>query len=210
MEFIDTVKKRHAVRNFTNEVPDRKDIKEIVKLAGQNPSWANDQPWKIVVASGDTLKEIKQAYLREMQMGSRPSVELGMPSPADLGSDATKNMNDWITKYHVAQRMMEPTDMYFDAPMVIYLLTPSAHPYATFDVGAFSSTLMLAATDKGYDTMPAGLYVTYSEPLHEILDVGDNYKFALGIGIGHGKKTYINDEFRAEKMPLDEYLTFKD
>ena len=60
--FNNLMKARHSVRVFQKkEIPDET-LKEIIKTALQTPSWCNNQPWNIYVASGKTLTEIRNIW----------------------------------------------------------------------------------------------------------------------------------------------------
>lgn len=57
MEFIDTVNNRHSIRDFKSQPIAKEDLEKIVETTGKAPSWANVQPWKVVIATGDSLEK---------------------------------------------------------------------------------------------------------------------------------------------------------
>ena len=60
----DAVMNRHSVRGFqSKQVPEAK-LKEVFELAQWSPSGTNQQPWQVYVASGQTLENLRQEFIR--------------------------------------------------------------------------------------------------------------------------------------------------
>ena len=60
----DAVMNRHSVRGFqSRQVPEAK-LKEVFELAQWSPSGTNQQPWQVYVASGQTLENLRQEFIR--------------------------------------------------------------------------------------------------------------------------------------------------
>ncbi|WP_332375234.1 nitroreductase family protein [Lactococcus cremoris] len=69
MEFSTTLNNRISIRDFKDKQISKEILKTIVSDAQQAPSWANSQPWRVYIATGDTMKEIQKiAYYQD---GSR-------------------------------------------------------------------------------------------------------------------------------------------
>ena len=62
MEFRDVLNKRHSVRNFSEREIPVQVLENIVRAAERAPSWENSQPWNVYIATGDTLKKIKEIW----------------------------------------------------------------------------------------------------------------------------------------------------
>ena len=69
MEFSEAVRKRRSIRDFDERPIDKAVLKAIVEEAQWAPSWVNSQPWKVYIATGDTLKAIKKDHLAKVQAG---------------------------------------------------------------------------------------------------------------------------------------------
>lgn len=66
IEFYNFLKRRRNIRNFSNELIDRKIIENIILTAGASPSGANKQPWKFVVVDDPIIKKgIREAAEKE-------------------------------------------------------------------------------------------------------------------------------------------------
>lgn len=211
MEFIDTVNNRHSIRDFKDQTIKKEDLEKIVETAGKAPSWANVQPWKVVIATGDSLEKIRQYHESgRMEHSEFPSLHRG-----NMGKQGQRNLRIWSNGIRTflgadGNDMYEDSEKLFNAPAIAYLLLPrDINPWTIYDLGAFGQTLMLAAKNLGIDSMPAEEFVFNPSNLHEVLGVGDDYLFAMGIGLGYAKDTKIN-KFRSERMNLDEFLTIKD
>lgn len=216
MEFLDAVKKRHSVRDFSKREVSREDLLAIVDAAKLTPSWANSQTWKLVIASGQTLEKIRRHHESLAGQENQDTPEVPPLHRDTMGPAGMKNVSGWMSGINNfmskdPQAMAKDAASLYNAPAVAYLLMPRATaPYSAYDLGAFGQTLMLAATDRGIDSIPAMEYVLYPKFLHEALDVDNDYVFALGIGLGYEKEDSLINHFRASRMDNDEFLTFKD
>ena len=53
---------RHSTRLFTDQVIDLATLENIIRTASHAPSWENAQPWKVYLATGDTVKQIRASH----------------------------------------------------------------------------------------------------------------------------------------------------
>lgn len=66
---------------------DQETLIEIVKDAQMTPSWANSQPWRVYIATSETLKQIQKAHLAYVQQGIRGNADF-----------STMHREDWEIK----------------------------------------------------------------------------------------------------------------
>jgi Nitroreductase len=93
MDFTDVVTKRHSVRDFKDQPVTQKDLTELIKLAQRAPSWVNSQPWKVYVATGKTLQNIKDTYVqRDSEKGSP---DFPVMHRDDWSPETQINMKQW-------------------------------------------------------------------------------------------------------------------
>jgi nitroreductase len=203
MEFLETVNNRHSVRDFSDRLVKRADLEDIVQTAGKAPSWANDQPWKVVIATGQTLAEIKKNHLASSMNGRMENSEFPSLHRASMGRQGQSNLRIWSSGIHKFLGA-NVNDMYDDSANLF-----NAPARTTYDLGAFGQTLMLAAKDKGIDSIPAEEFVLNPTALHQILGIDNDYVIGMGIGLGYAKDAKIND-FRSKRMDLTKFLTIKD
>ena len=90
--FLDRMKQRHTVREFSDRPVDRGIIEAAIAAAGRAPSGANHQPWHFcAIGSADakrTLRELAEKEEREFYGGKAGDAWLDALAP--LGTDAHK------------------------------------------------------------------------------------------------------------------------
>lgn len=211
MEFFDVVNNRHSVRDFSEQPVKKADLEKIIETAGKTPSWANVQPWKVVIATGNSLAKIRNYH----QTGNTERSEFPPFHRQSMGKQRQANLRTWSSGIHHflgadANEMYRDSDKLFNAPAIAYLFLPrEINPWTVYDLGAFGQTLMLAAQNLGIDSIPAEEFVFNPTEIHQVLGVSDDYLLAMGIGLGYPQKAKIND-FRSERMAVDKYLTIKE
>jgi len=62
MKFLELNKKRHAIKHFTDQPVDPKDVRTAIEIATLAPSAHNSQPWKFVVVRQKNAELAKLAY----------------------------------------------------------------------------------------------------------------------------------------------------
>lgn len=216
MEFTNAVKKRHSVRQFTDQTVDKNTIEEIVRLAQRAPSWVNSQPWQVYCATGDTLARIKAAFHQQDQLGNHGQPDLAVMGRNDWDKTSQANMKQWRHEivHHFAnfeeahEKMTAASDTLYNSPVILFITIPQATPdWSILDAGAFAQTLMLAAADKGLATIPTYNSVRFPEILHKLLGVPADERFMIGISLGHEASTTINN-YHSKRRPVDEVLHF--
>lgn len=215
MEFQDAVKNRHSVRDFSERPVSKEDLTSIVNLAKLAPSWANSQTWRVIIATGDTLEKIRTHHIQAVQQGIPGSAEIPALHRNQMGNNGVANVAKWMTDFNGFMKdesQVPATDSahLFNAPAVAYLLIPqNPSLWEAYDLGSFGQTLMLAASDRGIDSIPAMELVQYPQSLHDILNVNDRYIFALGIALGYLNSDSLINKFRSTRMDNQDFLTFR-
>ncbi len=69
MDIVEVIQKRKSIRAFKPDPVPREVLSQIAELALRAPSWANTQPWELVIVSGAKLEAIKEAF--STQHGAR-------------------------------------------------------------------------------------------------------------------------------------------
>jgi Nitroreductase len=216
MEFKDTVSKRHSVRDFKDQSVSKSDLTEIIKLAQRAPSWVNSQPWKVYVASGQTLQTIKDIYVEREDEKGDP--DFPVMHREDWSDETQANMKQWrheivhhFPSFNEAhEKMSSASTNLYHAPTIIFLTIPkNSSLWSIFDIGSFAQTLMLAAKDKGLDTIPTYTSVRFPEVIRQEIDISDDESLVIGISIGYPKNATINT-YKSKREPIENILNFKD
>lgn len=217
MDFKDIIRERHSYRAFTNQPIAPSVLEEIVTEAKHAPSWANAQPWQVVVATGQTLAQIKAGHLERSQRGVAGNTDMAVAHRSEWAAASRQNIatfNDELNQLLAAQQAQatygQSQDKLFNAAALVYLvLRAPVNDWAIFDLGAFSQTLMLSATNHGVQSIPAYEIIRYPDALRDLFGLDETHRFIMGIALGYRDQALIND-FRSSRVANSEFLTFKD
>lgn len=215
MEFSEVLQNRRSVRCFSDRQIDRETLIDIIRDAQQTPSWANSQPWRVYLATGDTLDSIKAEHHAASSQGLRGQAEFSTMSRDAWAPDPRRNMGNWMSQIrgHLgsdnANEYGDSQRDLFHAAAIAYLAIPAESSlWSVFDLGAFSQTLMYSAVSRGISTMSAYETVKYPQIVRKWMGIPDSEMVAMGIALGYSDDYRIN-EFVSERQPLDQILTVK-
>ena len=212
MTVSEAMEKRKSIRAFKADAVEKSVITEILEKAARTPSWANSQPWEVFVASGETLKRIRSGYLANYKNGVKISTELPRPAEwTEANKERTRGLRPAMIRDcgEEADRFGEVNQNIFYAPCVLFLCVDKllAH-WALYDIGAYSQSVMLLATEYGLGTIPAITSVQYPEVLRKELNIPDNLNIAIGIPIGYTDDSSKINNFHSDRSPISEVVRF--
>ena len=210
MNFKDLMIKRYSARDFTSKSISEADLTEIVETAELSPSWANTQPWNVYIATGDSLSKIREEWIKQNSDEIEGKSDLPSGHREDFGKRGLDNMNQFFGE--ALEVVGNPDDfaktqpVLFNSPAVVYLTVVKGAPmWSVYDLGAFSMSLMLAASEKDIDSIPAYELIKYPEVLRENLPIPDDEDIIAGVALGYASDAKIN-EFRSSRLDVDEIL----
>jgi len=215
MEFKEVVNKRHSVRNFKEDEIPVEVLEDIVRTAGRTPSWENSQPWNVYIATGETLRKIKEIWIAKYADKIKGSPDMPTGHRTNFSERSQKNMADFMS--YVADYTGDPdivhflhmNEKLFDAPALVYLTLGKGHTgWPIYDLGAFGMTLMLAAKDHGVDSIPAYEIVKFPAELRPLLSVPEDEEIIMGIALGYAAEDNLNG-LASTRLPLEKILTIK-
>lgn len=212
MTFTDALKQRRSIRDFKDEGVATETIQAIVADAQMAPSWANTQPWKVYVATGETMTAIRHQHLKQAQEGVKGYSDLPTKSRKDWGQISLDNMAAWLDQVGSDPKMenfKEANAQLWQAPAMAYITLPKTAPvWSVYDAGAFAQTLMLAAASRGLDTMVAYENVRYPDEIRDNLPISDDEIIVAGIALGYRSEADIN-HFESDRSQLDDILVIR-
>lgn len=213
MEFSEVVKNRSSIRSFAKQDIPKETLVEIVKEAQRSPSWVNSQPWKVYMATGKTAEKISKEHFYFNQIGRMEPTDWGAMSRSQWHPRTQRNMQEWsqaISTTDGARDFPILQPLQFRAPVYVYLTIPKEAPiYAAYDLGAFAQTLMLAAQNKGIDSIPAYELIRFPESVRADMGIPDDEVLAIGIALGYRDQHPLN-KFVSSRVPVEEILTIKE
>lgn len=179
------------------------------------PSWANSQPWRVYIATGETLRQIQKAHLAHAQQGIQGNADFSTMHREDWDIKSRRNMAHWSQEIQQFLGMSNGVEFssaqsqLFNAPALVYLTIPKKSSYWTiFDLGAFSQTLMLSAYGKGIGSMSAYEIVKYPKLIRQFMDIPDDQTIAMGIALGYPDEKKING-FVSDREEIKKMLEIK-
>jgi nitroreductase len=151
MEALEAIYHRHAIREFTQQMPDKQVIQSLINAAIQAPSAMNLQPWAFAVIRG------------------RKSLT-GISDRAKAHLLKTMVTESALAAYR--DHLADPAfDIFYGAPVLIIVCATSAAPGASEDCALAAQTLMLAAHASGLGTCWIGfarLWLNEAEAKEEL------------------------------------------
>ena len=158
MEFMDVYKGRRSIRKFKQDPVPRALIEEILSESRWCPSWANVQPWEVVVVQGETLEKFRQGQCEKVavQAPHKPDVATPEKFPqkwhervVQIGASCLDALS--IKREDREARQQYYADMFslFGAPaMVLFLLDDQLNvPYGMLDIGIYMHGVCLMAQE---------------------------------------------------------------
>lgn len=125
--FMDFMTRRQSCRNFNGESVEREKLEQLVEAFRLSPSACNAQPWKVIVATGETAKTVREC----VQEAGRNKFTEDCPAFAVLVEEHA------VLKPAVAEKF-------------------HSQAFAQIDIGIATAHYCLAATDLGLSTCILG------------------------------------------------------
>lgn len=170
MEFTTLLKERRSIRAYRPDVPVEKEaIEEILRAAGQAPSWKNSQTGRYyVVMSPEKVQEIRESCLPSFNQNSSSG------APVLIVTAFEKNRAGF-------ERDGQPVN-------------ELGNGWGAYDLGLQNENLVLKARELGLDTLIMG--IRDAAKLREILSIPDSQAVVAVIALGYRN---INPDAPARK-----------
>ncbi len=195
MELRQAIRTRRSIRCFLPRPVSKEIIQELISESLWAPSWANTQPWEIVVVTGEPLERFKGENKEALLAGQTSIPDISMPSkwPEALkkrSMDLSKSIFESLAigQDDAERRVEYYARMYhlFDAPALILLLIDRglSLEYAMLDAGIFLQTFLLSAHNAGLGTCVFSGTVHCPEIVHKHFAIPDTKLLVIGIALG--------------------------
>jgi nitroreductase len=213
MPFNEVVRLRRSCRGFLPTVVQGDIITSVLEDAALAPSNCNTQPWQTHIISGEKLKELSEALLKENQaqkfspdfsfdlddyhgrykerhfgLGKAMYEAFGVGREDKEGRRATSNLN-----YE-----------FFGAPHVAIPFMPSFGDNVRVggDIGMYGQTFLLSLTAHGLAGIPQTSLGFFAGTIKEILNVPDELKIMFGISFGYADPNSPGNTIHVGRDPL--------
>jgi nitroreductase len=219
MNVIEALNTRRSIRGFKSDPISKNILNEILAAANRSPSWTDSQPWEIFVASGETLEKLRKSYMGSFEKGipSHPDIVGPRPWPPAIQKRVDNYMEKrfaflGVNREDAAARrsVVSINYQFFGAPVVIFLcMDKTLSGWSMFDIGSLAQSIMLAAQDKGLDSVAAFTMAVYPDLIRTQLDIPEEYSILIGIALGYADNTLLINKFRSPRRPLEEVVRYK-
>lgn len=125
--FMDLMTRRQSCRNFNGECVEREKLEQLVEAFRLSPSACNAQPWKLIMATGETAKTVREC----VQEAGRNKFTDNCPAFAVIIEEHAVLKPAIAEKFH-------------------------SQAFAQMDIGIATAHYCLAATDLGLSTCILG------------------------------------------------------
>ncbi|MCW3779093.1 nitroreductase [Levilactobacillus namurensis] len=208
---------RRSIRNFREKPLDKGTLTQIIQnAANATPSWANSQPWRVFIATGETLEQIRFNHHKKAQRRIPGHADLNARHRDQWSPRPQQNINHWITDFSTYAMVEKLSDQdnaqttLYNAPAVVYLTLDQVAPvWSVYDIGAFSQAIMTTAAEMGIDSMPAYEIIKYPDDIRRFMPIPDSQMIVMGIGLGYRADNKIN-EFTSDRNDSESFLTIQD
>ncbi len=218
MPETDLFRKRKSIRAFTDKPVPRNVLEAILSDAAAAPSWANTQPWEVVVVEGDSLERLEDALCAHLANQDPQNPDLPMPShlwPAPFQERITSLGKGLFERINIRQddrkaRMAHYERMYrcYGAPhLIMFLLDEKLTlPYPLHDIGAYVQTMCLAAEARNVGTCILAAMARYPDTVRKILSITSDKKVIVGVAMGYKDEKSLYNTFQSTREPLDAFV----
>lgn len=146
MEFYEVIRKRQSVRRYKSDPIAEEVLNRILEAFRAAPSWANVQPWELVLVTDPDIKAQLQSTLPK----GNPAMKAIVEAPVLICLIGIFGLSGWYKGKMVTDR----------------------GDWLMFDAGIAAEHLALAASAEGLGTVHVGLF-DY-EKAGEILEIPEN------------------------------------
>ena len=139
MEFLDVLKKRRSIRQYTGEEISKEQLQMVLNAGLLSPSSRSIRPWElIVVQNKDTLKEMSECRIGSAKMLANASAAIVVVANTDLMADSLGLGSCWIqgrlreasdgqtTEDYLRRILGYPKEIHLEA--ILSLGIPAVHP----------------------------------------------------------------------------------
>lgn len=219
MNVSEALKKRKAVRAYTEQTVDQALLEQILSSAGHAPSGVNTQPWKVAVLTGEKKQILEEKLLQafadrqekkmdyqyypldwqEPYKARRKDCGLKMYSALEITrEDKKRQIEQWAANYRA-----------FDAPvMLLFYMDAGLQTGSYLDYGMFLQSIMLVATEQGLATCPQASLAEYPAIVKDFLDLPADSQLICGMALGYENVDAAVNSYRIERADISEFVTF--
>jgi len=199
MDVSNAIESRFSVRAFLDKTVPRETVADILRRAGQAPSGANMQPWKVYALSGEPLAKLVEASRYAMRDGVEEDAEYAtypnpLPDPYntrrfETGMGLYKALGIERADREGRFKQLLENFRFFGAPVgLFFTLAKIFVPGQLGDLGMFIQNVMLLARENGLHTCSQGAWQMVNKTVHRLAEIPDEELIFCGLALGYAKR----------------------
>lgn len=213
---IDAIQLRRSVRGFTDSPVPLETIHNILKLAQASPSNCNVQPWRVLLATGNSCKELSQRLTTAFSKASPMNPDFaGLPKFTGLERDRQVDCamalygamhidrKDHVARMQATQKNYE----FFNAPQVMFFcMNRHYSPAMAVDVGMYAQNIMLLLQANGIASCAQASTAYYPDIIREFFGEPHENGILFGLSFGYEDKDVEANNARTNRAPIEQVL----
>ncbi|QOL25810.1 nitroreductase family protein [Thalassotalea sp. LPB0316] len=220
MSLQQLLSERFSTRAFTEQAVEQATLESIFEHAQLSPSNCNVQPWQVYVVSGEKKEQLKQAFMKALMSGAKPSPEFdwtpqyqGVHRERQFGSANALYTSMGIAREDKQARQMAMVRnwQFFDAPHVAFFtMEKYLNIMGAVDLGIYAQTLSLLMQEQGIASCMQGALGQFPEPVKTLLNIPEERGILFGMSFGYAAKDAPANRTRTERESLANAVSFFD
>ncbi|MFD3002687.1 nitroreductase [Pontibacter toksunensis] len=210
---------RRSCRGFLPSAVSGEIVTSVLEDAQKAPSNGNTQPWNTHIVSGNKLKELSVALLKELEAGNfTPDFTFDNNHFYGTYSDRQKAQGKaYYEGMGVARgdkesrRAVEELNWkFYNAPHAAFLFMPSFgdHVRVASDMGMYAQTFLLSLTDHGLAGIPQTGLGFFADTTRKVLNVSDEFKLLFGVSFGYADPDAPGNSIKMGRDSIGSNVTF--
>jgi nitroreductase len=222
MDVREAVATRYSCRAFLPTPVPLGVVRDILERAARAPSGGNLQPWRVHALAGDRLEALKDQlrprFAKELPRGEGAEYpvypgELKEPyygRRARVGNQLYASIGIPREDRPARYRQFARNYLFYDAPVGLFVSmdrTMGAPQWS--DVGGFIQSIMLLARAHGLHSCAQEAWTSWHKTVSAFIALPPEHILFCGIALGHADEAAPINGWRAEREPLDSFVTFE-
>jgi len=216
--FKEVLRLRKSCRGFL-ETPVPDDIITSVLVDAQlAPSNCNTQPWNTHIVSGNKLKELSTALLKELEVENF-TPDFTFDNNHFYGTYSNRQKAQGKAYYEgmgvargdkESRKVVEALNWkFYHAPHAAFLFMPSFGDdvMVASDIGMYAQTFLLSLTAHGLAGIPQTGLGFFAETTRKVLNVSSEYKLLFGISFGYADLNAQGNSIQMGRDPIASNVT---
>ena len=221
MDVLSAIAGRISTRAFLDKPVSAALLGEIIETARWAPSGTNCQPWQVVGVTGNTLKVISEDLVAHVSSGGGESAHYNYYPPEwhEPYLQRRRTCGYMLYEAQGIARDDKPGRMnsmlqnfnFFGAPAGMFFYVPNVMDKGSWvDMGMFIQSVMLAARGLGLETCPQFALAMYPDVVEKHFTPPQEHSLVCGLSIGFADPDQSVNNYRTERLAVDEILTCYD